>query len=260
MTTKERQRSYAYFGIGALIIGGVLGGNAYLKMQPKQNAGDGCFKVIERKTVILLDHSEDVTEQTKVEVMARATHFVDSLVQTGDLVSVFSVSDLSKRNLQPQFMRCKPKAEGNSFVENARSVEKKFKQVFEIPLREVFDSKITGSRESPIAQALIDLSLSEYLRGAKRANLVVFSDMIENTKNFSMYNCKSMESGLSDFKKSRAGAVQRPTFENVSVYLNIVPRQKVSPQAIRCRDAFWAWFFGDNTGVSAKLLRDDLPG
>lgn len=260
MLTKDRQRAYVYFSIAGVIIAAILGGNAYVKSRPKPDPEDGCLKTVSAKTVILLDHSEDIPEQTKGEIVSRAIQFVGTKTKVGDRVSVFTVSDLSKRNLRPLFSYCKPKSQANALIEHRRKVEQDFKTKFEIPLHEALGTKITGAKESPIAQAIIDLSLSDYMRSSEPSSLLIFSDMIEHTKAFSIYKCNDATAGIEEFRKSRSGAVQRPTFNDLAIYIHFVPRDNIKPAAVKCRDGFWEWFFGDNSGAAAETKTDYLPG
>jgi hypothetical protein len=215
---------------------------------------------VSAKTVILLDHTEAIPEQTKKEIAARAINFVHDKVSVGDRVSVFTISDLSAKNLRPIFSYCKPKLEANALIEHRRKVELDFKSKFEAPLRKALDTPIPGANESPIAQAVIDLSLSDYMRGEGHSSLLVFSDLIEHTKGFSIYKCSSTAAGIDQFRKSRPGAVQRPTFKDLAIQLHIVPRKNIAPSAVTCRAGFWSWFFGDNAGSDSKIVMDYLPG
>jgi hypothetical protein len=88
----------------------------------------------------------------------------------------------------------------------------------------------------------------------------VFSDMLENTKRFSMYRCSAPDAAIAEYRASRVGAKERPTFKNTQVRLNIIPRLDQSRRTLACRDKLWVWFFGDNPGTNAGLDLDHLPG
>lgn len=261
MHTPERKRAHRNFAIVGLIVGLVLIGNLYLQLREKPNAGNGCLRDIPGKTVILLDHSEPVALQTRSEIIDRAWAFVESRVKPGELVSVFTITDAVKKELAPVFSHCKPDTATNELTTDERTQKSKFQIMFEKPMREVLERKIVGSNESPIAEALIDLSLSgKFLAGSSYANLVIFSDMLEHTKGLSMYKCSSREEAVLAFQKSRSGKMHRPSFMNTYVGLHVIPRSNINVGNVRCRDGFWAWFFGDNVGGGATVERFDLPG
>jgi hypothetical protein len=167
---------------------------------------------------------------------------------------------MSKKNQVPLFAYCKPKRNGNELTESKRMLERTYIKKFEQPLEAAVRAPTQGSKQSPIAQSLIDLSLSEFMRSEKKTNLLVFSDLMEFTDKFSLYGCSSGTKAVSEFRQSRGAAVARPTFHNVDIELNIIPRPEISAASGKCRDHFWTWFLGDNAGSDARLTPFDMPG
>jgi hypothetical protein len=220
---------------------------------------DGCVGAVVANTVVVLDHTETQTEQTRTEVVARVLAHVRDKTQVNERVSVFTVSELSKKSLTPAFSRCKPAEEGNRAVQNVSALKKAYDRDFLHPLRSVLSIPPRSGKESPIAQALIDLSLTQYLRG-ERNSLLVFSDFLEHTPKFTLYTCADSQRAVAALRDSRRGAQERPKFSNVFVQLNVIPRQDISRATLKCRDQVWAWFFGDNEGAGARFEPDYLPG
>jgi len=221
---------------------------------------DGCVGEPVASTVIVLDQSEVVSEQTTNEIVARALAYIQNRVSTNERVSVFKISDISRTALHPSFSRCKPRQDGNRLVEGTKGMKKGFERDFLQPLQAALSTPPTNGKESPIAQALIDVSLSHYLRG-ERSSLLVFSDLMEHTPSkFSLYPCTDSSSVIAHFRDSRKGAQERPKFTNTSVYLHVIPRMDLPRPSLQCRDKLWLWFFGDNEGSGAKAEFDYLPG
>lgn len=260
MASVDRRRAYLYFAISAAIIGAIFIGNIVVRFQAGIDSQTGCAREIGSKTVFLIDHTDGIPEQTRRAVIERSMTFIQEEVKEGDLVSVFLLTRLSESNLVPEFQRCKPKEVGNPFWEHPQSIKRKFEEEFLAPLRSVLEGPIPGSTMSPIAQALTDLSLSDQLRGASKANLIIFSDLIEYSRALDLYRCQSKEDAIASFRKKRTGAVERPTFTNVRVYAHIIPRLGLPKESITCRDGFWLWFFGDDAGPDASFDSDYLPG
>jgi hypothetical protein len=246
----------ASLGALALLIAGQIA-----KSRTSHAGPDGCVYPVTTNTVIVLDHSEAMTEQTLKELAARALARVTDKAQVNERVTVFDVSEVSKKSLTPAFSRCKPQTEGNRLYEDTRGLERKYKKGFLEPLEAALTARPGNGKESPLAQALIDISLTQYLRG-ERNTLLVYSDMLEHTPKFSMYSypCRDQSSTVKAFRASRTGAQERPAFKNTSTFLNIVPRTEVVRSAHACRDQLWPWFFGDSTGPGAALHIDFLPG
>lgn len=223
----------------------------------------GCVGPVTDSTVIVIDHTEKVALQTRAEIVARALAYVESKARPNERVTVFSVTQVSRQNLSPSFSRCKPKLDDNRLIGSPRLSAKNYRTKFLEPLTEALKTEPGDSKESPIAQALIDISLTQYLRSNKNS-LLVFSDMLEHVPGkFSMYSyqaCRDRQAVVKAFRESKKGARERPTFANTDVQLNIIPRTDVPKPTLACRDNLWPWFFGDNAGKDARLTPDYLPG
>ena len=228
-------------------------------MGSKPRAGDdGCVGTSATSTVIVLDHSEALTRQTRDEITARTLAHVER-APANERVTVFKVSELSKKQLEPAFSHCKPAREGNRIVEDTRGLEKAYQAKFHVPLTSALHGSPANGKESPVAQAILDVSLSQYLRAPKNS-LLVFSDLLEHTPRFSLYQCADPQRAVALFRESRRGAMERPKFRDTAVHLNIIPRQNLARSTLTCRDHVWAWFFGDNEGGHATTETDYLPG
>jgi hypothetical protein len=253
-------RTKAYLIIAGSIL--FLSGIVFLKFfltKPEL-----CDPNVKSKTVILIDRSEGVAKQTLSEVVNRSLALVASdQVKEGEKVSIFDISAGSKRNLQPVFEGCKPRNTGNAAIENVKKVRRDFKK-FRETLEEHVSKEITGSAESPIAQAITDISLNhKYFVSDDVTHLFIFSDMLENTNSpkFSLYSCTSGKEAIENYRSLKTGTMVRPKFENVQIDLNLIPRAGMSKEIVSCRDLFWAWFFGDTTCKSAACLKSTyLPG
>lgn len=255
---KNRTRAYVIIAGVVIAIGGML--VAARTLRPAKLDPLGCAPDIPSKTVILLDHSQTVPKQTSREILLRATEHVLKKTQPGELVSVFTVSELSRHNLVPLFSYCRPKDQAAAFTENERLVKRTFQEKFVKPIEAALGGPIPDGKQSPLAQAIIDISLSGQFTGSPRPTLIIFSDMLEYTKGFSLYGCTDSKGVIPAFRASRGASVARPSFHDATVELNVIPRSDVSASVAKCRDGFWAWFFGDNQGVAASFNRYDLPG
>ena len=258
MATEKDKQGYLLIAGVVLLVVAFFGFKMSQDNKTKPRA-DNCIGVVTANTVIVLDHSEQITRQTREEIENRAMTYILNTVKPNERVSVFSVSDLSKRTLSPLISRCRPPDDGNRLVEDTRRLRKKFVESFEKPVRDALSVAPAGSNESPIAQAITDISLSQYLRGDTNT-LLVFSDMLENTSKFSLNSCSSAATVISRFRDSRKGAQERPTFKNTNVTLNLIPSLDQSREVIHCRTKLWNWFFGDNEGSNAGMIVDFLPG
>ncbi|KMY85425.1 hypothetical protein BUMB_04307c [Candidatus Paraburkholderia calva] len=154
--------AYIAAALSGVVLVGILGAAHMNKPAPVDVLG--CGPDVQGKTVSVLDTSDEVAAQTRAVIIERVEDTVEHKVHDADLVSVFTVSDLSKKNLVPAFAYCTPRRTGNELKESTRMLERHYVTKFKKPLQAIVTAPIKGSKESPIAQSLIDLSLSDYLR------------------------------------------------------------------------------------------------
>jgi len=257
LSAKDRQGITIILAV-VVAFAGLLVASQTLKA-PKRDA-NGCLPSgWTSSTVILLDHSEGIPVQTAHEIEARAVDFINRQVSTNDHVSLYAVSDESARALIPLYEGCKPPSAGNALTESDKSIRRQFDRNFMNKLRKALRQEFPDSATSPIAQAISDLSNTTDLK-AEKLNLLIFSDMIENSPSLDMYRCSPDTDPRKLYRNANAGAIERPTFKNVSVHVNVIPRRGLSPGTLHCRSAFWPWLLGDDAGPSAGVTLEYLPG
>lgn len=256
--SKKDKQGFMLIGGVVLLVSLLFLANYQHSNRPKLD-DRSCAATIDRSTAIVIDRSDDTPSQTLDEIVARTRQFVSERAQEGELISLFEISSASRTNLKPVFSECLPQKDGDDLYENRRKIQRYFSERFAKPLEQALARPPAKSASSPISEALIDLSASEYLNG--RSNrLIVFSDLMQNSPNASLYGCSSAEHAIAEFRSRRAGAIERPTFHNTAVELNVVPREGLGSETVACRAGFWAWFFGDDEGLDAGLTTSMLPG
>lgn len=260
MLYAKKTSALPYWLTGVAIIGFIALAIAFQITKPVAKDEKGCLAIISGKTVFVIDQSDSLSSQTRSEILARVTKIINEKVKVGDLVSVFSITELSKKNLIPMFSYCKQQQTAEGPAQTQRYVTANYSKKFMQPLFAAINSPIIGSKQSPIAQAMIDLSLSDYLKHPASSRLVVFSDFMEFTERFSLYSRVSDKEAIAKFRLSRGASVARPTFSGVDVQLHIIPRAEIDTMTGKSRDMFWKWFFTDNNGSSAGLDLSYLPG
>lgn len=256
--TKKDKQGLALVGIVLIALGALL---ALFFASSNATPLDArlCSSNVARKTVFLVDRSDDTPSQTVAEIRNRIEKTINSDVSEGELVSIFYITDTAQQDLRPAFSRCKPKSDANEAVESRRLIEKRYSEEFQEPLSRALDGQISGSEVSPLAEVLTDFLSSDYL-DAKRNRLVIFSDLMQNSNSLNLYACSAGDAAIADYRSARAGALERPELRNVEVLLNLIPRQGLGAQPVACREQFWAWFFGDNEGEHAGVATSYLPG
>lgn len=258
MHTRKDKQGFLLIGVVATAVIGIIALKIILDDGDKPGS-DNCVGNPIANTVIVIDRSDAVTQQTLDEIRARAMAYVSDSVKDNERVTVYSVDNASTTGLAPLVSLCRPRRHGSRLTENVKALEKQFRANYQRPLDSILRLAPGSSSESPLAQALTDISLGRHLN-ARRNTLMVFSDMLENTDRFSMYRCASPNRVVEEFRRSRMGAKERPQFKNTMVRLNIIPRLDQPVAALECRDKLWVWFFGDNPGEEAGVSLEYLPG
>jgi hypothetical protein len=257
LSKKDRQGLMLIAGVIALVV--IAFAFSYYRSNEPKLDERSCPADIARSTAIVIDRSDDTPAQTLDEIVARTKRFVAEQVQQGELVSLFEISGSSRTSLEPVFSACVPQRDGNDLYENRRKIQRLFAERFAKPLNAALAAKPVKSETSPISEAITDLSASQYLT-APANRLIIFSDLMQNSANVSLYGCTSAKSAIGEFRAHRSGAIERPTFRNTAVELNLIPREGIGPNTVACREGFWAWFFGDDDGPEASLTSRMLPG
>lgn len=260
MTTLSRKDRIGYAVIAAVVLGfvGLIFLN-YVLSNKGSTDERGCTGSVTYKTAILIDRSDETPLQTIDEIISRTLRAVEADVRENELISIFKITDSAQTSLKPVFVACKPKSDGNELYENRKTIQNKFRDEFLKPLKLALAEPANISESSPLAEVITDLSLSEYL-DSEKARLIVFSDMMQNSNNLSLYACQSRQEAVAYFREQRAGALERPSFKNLQVILHVVPREGMARPTVQCRDGFWAWFLGDNEGNDAGVDQKYLPG
>ena len=266
---KEKHAKYIFASIGTIAIL-VMSVNIFFSRE-KVDRASGCPQKIKKASVFILDRSMLLAEQTRTEILSRIEKIIRDKVSPGEKLTFLEINDDAYMELKPLKLVkdldsfCKPKSEAdNALTENPHLIRTRYKsQINEILKNEALKSK-GGNSKSPITQVVFDAVLSQYVDAEERS-LYIFSDLMENSKDVSLYNCSSGEQAVKTFRSSRSGRSERPILTKYgNVELHLMPIS-LSPEVLKCRTHFWKWFLGDlkfvdNRTVAFEDLLFPLPG
>src|SRR5947209_6980450 len=111
LSNRDKQGAWLIAAVVAVLIA-LISAKLWLGSKPSPDANN-CVAPILANTAIVLDHSEAISEQTRREIIARAMAHIKDNVKENERVSVFTVSELSKRSLIPVVSLCKPPDSAN---------------------------------------------------------------------------------------------------------------------------------------------------
>src|SRR5438105_4946608 len=127
MLSKKDKHGLWLIGAVVVVLLLVLAAKANLDAKPKPGL-DNCVGDVTSNTVVVLDHTERISEQTLEEIVSRAMAHIREHVKVNERVSVFTISDLSKKSLKPLVSVCRPPEDGNRAIENVQIIRKRFQR------------------------------------------------------------------------------------------------------------------------------------
>jgi hypothetical protein len=145
--------------------------------------------------VILIDNSEVYSPIQKADIKKRLNSLINN-IKTNEKISFFIVNDESINSLNPVFSKCKIRDGQNAddLIENRKKIIQKKKNKFDDPLGETIESitsKRNASMTSPIFEMIQAVAVFGFPlagnTGEKTKRLVIFSDLLQNTNDFSFY-------------------------------------------------------------------------
>ena len=210
--------------------------------------------------VLLVDKTDPLTFTQKQAFQVRLRELVERRTPQGYLLSVFVLGESFRDNAKPLVELCNP-GDGtgrSALTANLAHLKRQYDERFIAPLMAEADAlqATTPARTSPIFEMLqlvgINAFQSRGVKGERR--LIVMSDMLQNTTQFSMYR-----GGLPDFAafaQTDYGRKAQAQLPGVEVELDVL----VNTPALQTRRnlEFWEDYF-DQAG--ARIVRvDPLEG
>jgi hypothetical protein len=209
--------------------------------------------------VVLVDNTDPYNFIQREAFIQRLQNLADRDVPEGALLTVYALGENFADHANPVFQRCNPgSATGKSeFNANPKRIQKRYEKDYRQPLTEVAQSLLTEKpgNHSPIFEMLQLVSIkgfkSNNVNGPKR--LYVFSDMLANTQEFSMFRTLPK---FEDFKNSAYGNKSLTDFSGVSVQLSFL--MNYHTKQTRAHVSFWEQYF-EQTGGSLVAV-DKVEG
>jgi hypothetical protein len=205
--------------------------------------------------VLLVDKTDPLNFTQRAAFSVAMKELVETKVPEGHLLSVFVLGEKFEQSAQPIIELCNPGSDvGKSELsENLKRLRKQYEDRFVRPLEDAAKSLVADepSKASPIFEMLQLVGINGFrkhaVKGPKR--LVLVSDMLHNTPQFSMYT------GPSEFELFEATDYAKRTqaeLRDVSVelhYLMTTPRLQN-----RRNQVFWERYF-ERAGARLSEVR-----
>ena len=196
--------------------------------------------------VLLIDTTDPLTFTQKRAVKQRLEHIASKEVREGQLLSLFVFGEDYKTLPDPVFEKCNPgSAEGKSeWTANLKRIDQKYQKDYLQPLRDASEIVFADrpGAQSPIMEMLQMVAINGFRRHGIEGDLrlIVVSDMLHNTKGYSLYRG---DQEFSEFRKTAYYQRIRTEFPRVKVEIDYLMH---SPELQRVKNAlFWEEYFDD---------------
>jgi hypothetical protein len=268
-STRQRSRS----GGGWAILGGItlicaalmaFGALAYFYIttpqKPKLDQASLCPVTGHQGiTVVLVDTTDDLPETTQREVLG----ILDDLITSLDVYHKLDIRviDVAGARSQSLFVKCNP-GDGAGLSEwtaNPVIARKRWIEAFQKPAQAAVKHGLAPAeaKRSPIMAAIQHIALDQFSVAAVKdipKSLIIISDMMENTPDYSQYPSAG-DLSYERYRRSPAYRKFRTELHGAEVTIRYVqPHAKIDS---RVHMKFWAQWFSDNLSgsVSVKHLQ-----
>lgn len=260
---KENDHSNAIsflFFLAAIIIfvGFIYLNYSTTEKKSKIDTDTSCLIKSKNVVAVLFDDTDpiDYTEQND------ATNFLNTVADglpRYAKISLYTVSSYNNKKIKPFFEICNPgsEKEASSLTENTKLVRakhKKYKEILKNKIQELFTE--TSKEKSPIMEmskfVVVDAFKNMEQVPDRSMNLIVLSDFLQNSDDFSLFkNGKSMS--FQDYKKTFHWKKVKTNMNGIDVTrLQFV--RKSTKQNDKLED-FWLNFY-KNQQAEIKLKSD----
>ncbi len=209
-------------------------------------------------TVVLIDTSDDLPRATKDEALIIVKNIVRSLPDYYRLdIKGLDIPGVKSRSI---FSKCNP-GSGAGLSEWTASPElakERWRKSFEQPAIAAIENSLSEvkANSSPIMAAIQDIAIQDFT-GAVATNvpkeLVIISDMIESTGEYSQYPGKG-DLSYERFQRSKAYLKFRTDLRGANLDIRYVTRANVKLDAVG-HPAFWKKWATDNMSGSVRIVR-----
>jgi hypothetical protein len=205
-------------------------------------------------TIILIDKTDSLNKNHERFVLDYINK-VKNRLEVYEKLSVFVLTADSCIVPEPIFLKCNPgTGEGaNELYQNPKKIKLKFDRFFSNPLWNVLEETLSDSTDdqSPILEMIRELSLrDDFSRDVPKRTLIIISDMMHHTANYSHYKCGV---DYSAFAKTPYFEEVVSSLQSVDVKIVYLLRTKLNKVQGRQHLVFWGNYFqamgGDVTDV-----------
>jgi len=252
-------RNYAFAAFLFAVVLAAIGGWIYWKNTTKTTSYDPltmCPTTGARGHIVLLiDTTDPFTFTQKETFVSLIREIVERRTPEGYLLSIFMLGEDYKENAKPVVELCNPGTglDKSVWTDDVKGLRRAYEEQFVAPMTKQAEglSSTASAKASPIFEMVQLAGINAFERHAipGERRLVVVSDMLHNTPEFSMY---TDQPDYTRFASSDYGKKAQAALEGVKVelhYLMNTPRLQN-----RANSVFWELYF-DKAGARLVTVK-----
>ncbi|MGH8549766.1 MAG: hypothetical protein ACRERU_14420 [Methylococcales bacterium] len=234
---------------------------------PESNCDEGL--VPGHAVTFFMDFTDPVGEAARMEAEHTLHRYRDELEQ-GDRLTVFALHAPAENQdavLAPIFSACKPQppSTANRWIQNPAKIKERYKVTWHEPLTGIAavlaQNDSAKAATSPLLMKLKEISIAREFQAQQRT-LVLYSDLLEHTPLFSMYDTQPDFAALQ--AKGFAPLDVEGLFRNTEVRITRLANPEHRKQQTPVIERFWVDYFTaagvGATGIVLNNLDRQGPG
>lgn len=262
-SARNRQRMNLFLGsISLLVVIGLISGGVWWWSQKKSGIDPVTLCPISGPlghNTLLIDKTDPFNLPQKAAFDLVVNDLINNQTPPGFLLSIYVLGDDFKAQTKPLIELCNPgDAKGHSeLTENTKQLNRQYKDRFLKPVSEQTTQllSINTAQESPIFEMIQMVNLNSIQRynvdGPKQ--LIVLSDLLQNSKQLSMYK---LAPNFETFSSSSYAQKVRSNFQNVTIKVHLL--QNAPHLQNQNLFDFWKKYFEKSGASSFEII--PLPG
>lgn len=206
------------------------------------------------RTAVLIDASDTISNRQAKEVIESIDELFSKQLAQHEWVGIYVLSENEIVLPKPKFHICNPgsRDSANPLYQNPAEFERRYNQYFDRLTKEIEQVvDVPEQDSSPIFEMVYGVAVSNNFITREPRRLLIVSDMLHNTKNYSHYR---ETPDFDEFLRSNSGQpyLEPALLRGVDVQVLYVKRSKVRNLQTMRHISFWQDYFNH---VGARLSR-----
>jgi len=144
---------------------------------------------VSKNYVVIIDKTDSWTSKTARKLERKIVEIKSNMLK-GEKIHLYKLTSSVGESIKPLFSLCSPGSgeETSIFYEGTKVAQKRYDKLFDDPIRQLLiELKVPSEgKTSPIVETLATLFSNHYFE-IRQTEFILFSDLRQNTKSFSVF-------------------------------------------------------------------------